>query len=255
MSVDRHARSTPEVRKANGNRESLKQRWLAPIFADLKTPAARQSAKEHKVSTRLAASVAGLIVNLNSFIDRGYVYATAAGLGKHIKNANGGPTSERQIRRVITFLADRDHLRVVARPGRTNLLYPRYRKIDDILDTMSNVVARDLGHDVQPPRTSCPPKLILKSSTQTTETSLPQPPLSTSGQTQEGQPNGGSRYEPQDVVLSRIAPRLGYGSAEAGWLILLDLSAETRDRLVALQRKGMLTDDEIAVARASVPRT
>jgi hypothetical protein len=255
MSVDRRSQSTPEVRRALGNRENLKQRWLAPVWADLKTPAARQLAKEFKVAVRLVASVAGLIVNLDSFIDRGYVYGTAAGFGKSIKNANGGPTSGRQIQRAIAFLKALGHIRVVARPGYSNLLYPRYRKSVCTPDTMSDVMAGDTGQDVQPPLTSCPTKLILKSTIQTAETSLPQPPLSTSGQTQEGQANGVSRYEPQDVVLSRIAPRLGYGSAEAGWLILLDLSADTRDRLVALQRKGMLTDDEIAAARASVSRT
>ncbi len=255
MSVDRRSQSTPQVRRALGNRENLKQRWLAPVWADLKTPAVRQLAKEYKVAVRLVASVAGLIVNLDSFIDRGYVYGTAAGFGKGIKNANGGPTSGRQIQRAIAFLKALGHIRVVARPGYSNLLYPRYRKSVCTPDTMSDVMAGDAGQDVQPPLTSCPTKLKFKTSIQTEETSLPQPPLSTRGLVKEGQASKYNRFEPQDVILSRIAPRLGYGSAEEGWLIMLELSPDTRDRLVALQRRGMLNDDEIIAARASVLRT
>ena len=120
--------SRRRLRQGSSDREPRKRLWLEPVFADLKTPSARESAKRHQISLRLAGSIAGLIVNLDSFLDSGCVYPTAARLGELIKNSNGTATSGRQVRRAIAFLTDRDHLRVVPRPGQTNLLYPRYRK-------------------------------------------------------------------------------------------------------------------------------
>jgi len=53
------------------DREHRKRLWLDPLRADLDTAEALVMAKQHHVSLRLAVRVAGLIVNLNSFVDAG----------------------------------------------------------------------------------------------------------------------------------------------------------------------------------------
>lgn len=253
MSVLRNTRGVAQ----KGDLERRKRLWLEPVWADLKTAPAREDAAKHHVSLRLARAVAGHIVNLESFIQNpGHVWASYSGLGKIIKNANGVATSGRQIQRAIAFLAARDHLRVVHRDGGTNLLYPRYRKAiesaetrSEGADTVSRVMSGDLGHDVVPPLTSCPTKLSIKPLSQTTETTLPQPPL-TIVQAENGQASKRG-YEAYEVILGRIAVRLGYGSAKDGWAVLLSLPEELHHHLVKLERAGELTGTEVAKLRCS----
>jgi hypothetical protein len=59
----------PTSEKAD--RERRKKLWLDPLFKDLATPDALQLARQCHVSLRLVGEVAGLIVNLNSFLDVG----------------------------------------------------------------------------------------------------------------------------------------------------------------------------------------
>jgi hypothetical protein len=96
----RHGFRTAE----SADRERRKRLWLDPLLADFNAPAALEMARQHHVSLRLVAQVAGLIVTLDSFLDAGYVYASQAGLGRRIKNENGQPTSDRQVRRAIGFI-------------------------------------------------------------------------------------------------------------------------------------------------------
>jgi hypothetical protein len=64
---------TPEERT---ERERRKHLWLDPIEADLATPKALKMAREFHVSLRLVRYIVGNIVNLDSFLDSGYVYAS-----------------------------------------------------------------------------------------------------------------------------------------------------------------------------------
>ena len=136
------------------DRERRKRLWLDPVFAQLNTREALELARKCSVSLRMAAHVAGLIVNLPSFLDRGYIYASPAGLAKHIKNDNGARLSARQARRCIEFLRRCGQVRLEARPGKTNLLYPIYSAVPP--SPGSDIMAKDSGHDGQTPRTSCP---------------------------------------------------------------------------------------------------
>jgi hypothetical protein len=108
------------------DRDRRKRLWLDPVFADLDTPEALKVANEEHVSLRLVRQIAGLIANLNSFLDAGFVYASQKGLARHIRNENGQPTSDRQVRRGIAFLTRRGHLRVVRSRGTHNDMFPLY---------------------------------------------------------------------------------------------------------------------------------
>jgi hypothetical protein len=165
------------------DRERRKRLWLDPLFEDLGTPEALQLAKQCHVSLRLVGQVAGLIVNLNSFLDVGWVWASHAGLADYIKNANGQRISDRQVRRAIEFLRERGHLRVNGCRGTTNQMFPLYRPQRPVTadaaegptssqheamsaaDNASNnndIMSEHPGHDVQGVRTSWPPKLDTK---------------------------------------------------------------------------------------------
>jgi hypothetical protein len=165
------------------DRERRKKLWLDPLFADLSTPDALQLAKQCHVSLRLVGQVAGLIVNLNSFLDVGEVWASHAGLADYIKNANGQRISDRQVRRAVEFLRERGHLRVVNCRGTVNQMFPLYRQerrqastpaeeatpslreatsADDNACNNNDIMSEHPGHDVQGPRTSWPPKLSTK---------------------------------------------------------------------------------------------
>jgi hypothetical protein len=143
-------------------RERQKQLWLKPLLDDLRTPGALETAKQFSISLRLVGQIAGLIVNLDSFLDDGYVYPSQAGLGKRIKNENGQSTSARQIRRAIGFLIARDHLHVEHCRGTRNKMFPRYRRAETNAGQSEDMVAADRGHDVRRVRTSCPPNLNTK---------------------------------------------------------------------------------------------
>ena len=165
------------------DRERRKRLWLDPLFEELGTPEALRLAKQCHVSLRLVGQVAGLIVNLNSFLDVGEVWASHAGLADYIKNANGQRISDRQVRRAIEFLRERGHLRVINCRGTVNQMFPLYRQerrqastpaeeatpspreatsADDNACNNNDIMSEHPGHDVQGPRTSCPPKLSTK---------------------------------------------------------------------------------------------
>jgi hypothetical protein len=171
--------ATPE----RADRERRKKLWLDPLFADLSTPDALQLATQCHVSLRLVGQVAGLIVNLNSFLDVGEVWASHAGLADYIKNANGQRISDRQVRRAVEFLRERGHLRIINCRGTVNQMFPLYRQqrqraaapadeatpspreamsADDNGCNNNNIMSEHPGHDVQGPRTSWPPKLSTK---------------------------------------------------------------------------------------------
>lgn len=154
---------------ARDDRERRKRLWLDPIKADLSAPGAREIAGQFRVSLRLSARIAGFIVNLDSFLDAGYVYASQSGIGRYIKNENGDPVSARQVRRCINFLAARGHLRVERRRGTWNLMFPIYRAAKS-----EDTVSSDRGNDVRGVRPSCPPKLVLKPITETQSPHTPQ---------------------------------------------------------------------------------
>jgi hypothetical protein len=61
----------------------------------------------------------------------------------------------------------------------------------------------------------------------------------------------GRRLLGQEVIQHRLALRLGGGDAERGWLILLALSNGRRDSLTAMERSGLLTEQEVLDARSS----
>jgi hypothetical protein len=175
------------------DRERRKRLWLDPLFEDLGTPDALQLAKQCHVSLRLVGQVAGLIVNLDSFLDVGKVWASHAGLSDYIKNANGQRISDRQVRRAVEFLRERGHLRVINCRGTVNQMFPLYRQqrpataepvattspVEDVAaDNASNnkdIMSEHPGHDVQEVRTSCPPKLSTKPDI---KLNPPEPPLS-----------------------------------------------------------------------------
>jgi hypothetical protein len=163
----------------SADRERRKRLWLDPVKADLRTPDALATAKEHHVSLRLAHQIAGLVVNLNSFLDAGYIYPSQAGLADYIKGANDQRMSDRQVRRGIAFMEARGHLRVVRLRGTRNRMYPLYRAAGTVAaptevdarapDTMSS----DQGHGVRGVRTWCPPKPSNKPIYKTEEPPLP----------------------------------------------------------------------------------
>jgi hypothetical protein len=174
-----------------GAREPEKQQWLhGQVIPDLKTHAGRVLAREFEVAPDIVAKVAGLVVNLNSFLEipRG-VYGSYAGLANHIKkNALGDTISARQVRRAIAWLIARRHVIAIKRPGRTNLLIPGSGPSGQIGQT--DVVVQGAGAPAEPDRVPdshlgrtgrgpCPDRptnLSNKPSTQTLE-ALPQPPL------------------------------------------------------------------------------
>ncbi len=239
------------------DRERKKRLWLDPVIADLDTVAALDTAAQYHVSRRLVAQIAGLIVNLPSFVDVGYVYGSHAGLARFIKNENGRPTSARQVRRGIEFLTARGHLRVDRRRGTSNRMFPLYRPAES-----EDIMSRGCGHDVQGVRTSCPPNPIDKPKS---ETCTPcGPPLGESGKIVRlgkkaaASADGGSDQhaskrrpiEGQEVIQHRLAERLGSGDIAVGWEILLKLPLSHLDQITAMYRAGKLSDDEIAKARA-----
>ena len=210
--------------RTEADREHQKKLWLGPVYADLDTLEALEVAAHFQVSTRLAGQIAGFIVNLNSFLDVGYVYVSHAGLARHIKNANGQPVSERQVRRVVKFLSARGYLRVEHRQGSPNLTFPLYHAPEP-----PGMMAGEPGHDVQGGRTSCPPNPIIKPSTQTSLS--PQTPLSAEtdnivrltetivaqNDRSNGPANNKRAIEGLDVIHHRLARRLGYGNVEHGF--------------------------------------
>jgi hypothetical protein len=73
----------------------------------------------------------------------------------------------------------------------------------------------------------------------------------------QGQPSKGNErkgyqiIERQEVVEQRVAVRLGGGDAECGWLLFGSLPDARRDELTAMERRGTLSDVEIACIRAN----
>lgn len=242
----RKPRSIPQT-----DRERKKRLWLDPVIADLDTVTALITARDCHVSLRLVAQIAGLLVNLNSFIDVGYVYGSHAGLAKFVKNENGEPISTRQMQRGIEFLTIRGHLRVDRRAGTSNYMFPLYRRAES--DTVSAVqpartndtMSRDPRHDVQGPTTSCRTNPISKP---TIETCSPcSPPLRESGEI--ARLGEKKKREGKDVIQHRLAERLGYGDVAIGFEVLLNLPPEYLDQITAMCRAGKLGDDEVAKAR------
>jgi hypothetical protein len=254
------------------DRERRKRLWLDPLRADLDTAEALQMARQHHVSLRFAAQVAGLIVNLNSFIDAGYVYASQAGLADYIKNENGQPACDRQVRRAIDFLVARKHLRVERSRGTRNRMFSLYRAAQPMAAPPNeDIMSCDQGHDVRGVRTSCPPNPIIKP---ISETYTPQSPPSgesgnvvrlgerTASGTHDRQPsdcdhrerNKRRLIEGQEVIHHRLAYRLGFGDVAAGYEILLGLPDNRRDELTAMERIGKLNDTEISRALNALQR-
>jgi hypothetical protein len=240
------------------DRERRKRLWLDPLRADLDTAEALVMAKQHHVSLRLAVQVAGLIVNLNSFVDAGYVYASQAGLADYIKNENGQPASDRQVRRAIGFLVARKHLRIESCRGTRNRMFPLYRAAQPAAAS-EDIISSDQGHHVRGVRTSCPPNPVIKP---LSETYTPQsPPSGESGNVirlgertasvesnAHNQRNKRRLIEGPEVIQNRLARRLGSGDVAVGYEILLGLSDNRRDELTAMERNGRLSDTEISRA-------
>jgi hypothetical protein len=251
------------------DRERRKRLWLDPLRADLDTDEALEMARQYHVSLRLAAQVAGLIVNLDSFLDVGYVYASQAGLAGYIKNENGQPMSDRQVRRAIAFLSARQHLRVENCRGIRNKMFPLYRSAKPAAGfTSEDTMSSSQGHHVRGVRTSCPPNPIIKP---ISETCPPQsPPTGESGnvirlgeRTASVESNAHDQQtidhghrernkrrliEAPEVIQHRLARRLGSGDVAVGYEILLGLSDNRRDELTAMERNGRLSDIEISRA-------
>jgi hypothetical protein len=178
------------------DRERRKRVWLDRIDADLPTDEVRREAGEFHVSLRLVRQVTGLIVNLDSFLDRGHVYASQAGLADHIKNANEKRISDRQVRRVVCFLEARGHLRVERTRGTRNQMWPLYRALDVkgavASDTISDccgstttpgsgarapdTISSDQGRHVLPFDPPCPPNQESKLLDEPLSKSPPLPP-------------------------------------------------------------------------------
>lgn len=202
-------RQTPSIH--DPAREARKRLWLDPVFADLQTAEAAAVAKKEHVSVRLVRQIAGLIVNLNSFLDDGYVYASQVGLAKHITGSNDHPVSDRQVRRGLKVLEDRKHLQVDRRRGTNNRMRPLYRQqsanpraaglderqnsasdnlsfaeshrpVPDHVESVSAEMSSDQGHHVLTVRTSCPPNPFNKPSSETEAV----PPLPPAGRDHEG---------------------------------------------------------------------
>jgi hypothetical protein len=140
------------------DRERRKRLWLDRVDADLPSPEGRAAAAEFHVSLRLARQLSGKIVNLDSFLDQGFVYASQAGLADRIKNANEERMSDRQVRRGIAFLEARGHLRVERTRGTRNQMYPLYRAAAAPGGTTTDTMSSDQGLHVLPFVPSCPPK-------------------------------------------------------------------------------------------------
>lgn len=231
------------------DRERRKRLWLAPLIADLGTPEALELAAQFQVSRRLLADIAGRIVNLNSFLDAGYVYPSAAGIGRMIKNANGQWMSARQVRRGISFFGARGWLRVEHRPGFQNWIFPLYRAAEGL-----DIVSGDPGHDVQ----GGADIMSTETNNNKPESKTTSPPTPSSHQFAAGVVGLANRdrratekpIEGQEVVQHRLAQRLGSGDVERGFLIIFGLSESCRDQLIAMERVGRLSDVEIASARA-----
>lgn len=173
-----------EAAAGKTDRERRKQLWLRPLFEDLDTAAAQEIAAGCHVSLRLIAQVAGFVVNLNSFLDHGFVYPSQRRLAASIKGSHGKPVSDRQVRRAIRFLRERGHLRQENGRG-TPKMFPLYREPGAgsearRSDIRSDMMSAMVGHHVRDGRTSCPPNLtLLKPLTKTTST--PTPPSGPSG--------------------------------------------------------------------------
>jgi hypothetical protein len=258
------ARSIPQT-----DRERRKRLWLDPVMADINTLDALETAAGCHVSLRLVAQVVGLIVNLNSFLDAGYVYASQEGLARYIKNENGRPSSARQVRRVIRFLVERGHLRVDGSPGISNLMYPLYRATvtNNIVSSVQparteDIMAGNRGHDVRGVGTSWPPKPVYKPSIQTyraeTSTLRERGTVVKLGERATSSSNCGSEdaskkppIEGKEIVQHRLAERLGYGDVKQGFVIILSLSDSDVDQLTAMERTGKLSEAEIEKARAA----
>lgn len=192
------------------DRERRKRLWVGPLLDDLATSAAQEAAERCHVSCRLIAQVAGFIVNLNSFLDRGYVYPSQRRLAASIKGSNGQPVSDRQIRRAIRFLRERGHLRQENGRG-TPKIFPLYRAAvtAESATRRSDTMSGEVGHHVRDGRTSCPPKLlVLKPSIQTL--SSPTPP---------------SRVEPSGDIV-RLADVKAHGLGDAADLLRARLGPE-----------------------------
>ena len=258
------------------DRERRKRLWLDPLYADLDTPEALEMAKQHHVSLRLAGHVAGFIVNLDSFLDQGYIWASQEGLAGYVKNYNGQPMSNKQIGRVIAFLEARNHLGVKRTRGIRNEMRPIYRLTKpvsepspadatlapDCRSASDAIMSVDQGHDVRGVRTSCPPNPIIKPISKTYTPLTPQSEPS-GNVVRLGEKTASlvpshiqdhpvidshhrpKRVEGREVIEHRLARRLGSGDVAAGVLILLELPDNRRDELTAMERNGKLTDVEI----------
>jgi hypothetical protein len=131
-------------RVPDDDRERRKQLWFAPFLNYLNTDDALVLARRYKISIRLAGHVGGVLINFNSFLDAGYVYPSAAGLGRLVKNANGKAMSARQIRRVLAFMRECRAIRVVSDDGRRNKIFPLH-----LAAATPDMVSADPGHHVR----------------------------------------------------------------------------------------------------------
>jgi len=266
------------------DRERRKRLWLDPLYADLDMPEALEMAKQHHVSLRLAGQVAGFIVNLDSFLDQGYVWASQEGLALYVKNYNGQPISNKQIGRVIAFLEARNHLSVKRTRGIRNEMRPIYRLVakpnsDDATlapdgrSASDDIVSADHRHDVRGVRTSCSTNPIIKPVSKTytplTPQSEPSGKVIRLGEKTASldEPNHTQKHpvidshhlrkrvEGRDLIEHRLARRLGSGDVAAGVLILLELPENQCDELTAMERNGKLTDAEVSriLDRMSLP--
>jgi hypothetical protein len=164
--VRRARRAYQPVERSDAEKESRERRkrlWLDRIDADLPSTEGRSDARKFHVSLRLIRQISGLIVNLDSFLDRGYVYASQATLAGYIKNANEQRMSDRQVRRGVAFLEARGHLRVARTRGTHNQMYPLYRALTaPDSATTTDTMSADTGLHVLPFGGPCPPKQASK---------------------------------------------------------------------------------------------
>jgi hypothetical protein len=132
-------------------------------------------------------------------------------------------------------------------------------KAVDVTKNVGLAIVQELGVPFLPQRPeACTPHACTRDGTsykimsleKTESIKTPLPPNSQ----QAAQPNGRPRkklIEGQETVQHRLAKRIGLGDVKRGWEILILLPNNRRDELTASERAGRLTDDMIAVARAS----
>jgi hypothetical protein len=117
-------------------RRHNKARWLESLIADLKTPEARQMAKQRGVSIKGVIQIARVIASLDSFTQRGWIWARQSWLARVID----GGCSERRVIRAIHVLRDRGHLRVT-RAQNGNVMSPLYYRFSSTAESSQVTLA------------------------------------------------------------------------------------------------------------------